>query len=69
MKEERIRKAREKEALMVPIVLTGGPEELSKYEKIRETKSFFNHTFPDLLLNIISSHFAVDICCILTEGL
>ena len=41
MKEERIRKAREKEALMVPIVLTGRPEELSEYENIREMKSLF----------------------------
>ena len=38
---ERIRKAREKEALMVPIVLTCGAEELSEYEKIREMKSLF----------------------------
>ena len=41
LKEERIRKAREKEALMVPIVLPGGPEEFSEYEKIREMKSLF----------------------------
>ena len=41
MKEERVGKAREKEALMVLIVLTGGPEELSEYEKIREMKSLF----------------------------
>ena len=41
LKEERIRKAREKKALMVPIVLPDWPEELSEYEKIIEMKSLF----------------------------
>ena len=47
LKEERLRKAREKEAVMVPIVLPGGPEELSEYDKIRDMKS---HAFAPLLM-------------------
>ena len=56
--------ARDKEALMVPIVLPGEPEELIEYEKVREMKSLFlSYISRFSSENIISSHFDVDTCC------